>query len=109
MAIPMLIIVIIANGFLQTLVSQFALGSTLDLHPLVVLFATTAGGILFGAVGGVFAAPFVKIGLDAYARIKAAGVFGSGTQSAGDAKASGDPAAGAGALEPLAVAEDTAI
>ena len=66
MAIPMLIIVIISNGFLQTLVSQFALGSTLDLHPLVVLFATTAGGILFGAVGGVFAAPFVKIGLDAY-------------------------------------------
>ncbi len=61
MAIPMLIIVIIANGFLQTLVSQFALGSALDLHPLVVLFATTAGGILFGAVGGVFAAPFVKI------------------------------------------------
>ena len=76
MAIPMLIIVIIANGFLQTLVSQFALGSTLDLHPLVVLFATTAGGILFGAVGGVFAAPFVKIGLDAYGRFKAAGLFG---------------------------------
>ena len=45
MAIPMLIIVIIANGFLQTLVSQFALGSALNLHPLAVLFATTAGGI----------------------------------------------------------------
>jgi putative heme transporter len=76
MAIPMLIIVIIANGFLQTLVSQFALGSTLRLHPLVVLISTTAGGILFGAVGGVFAAPFVKIGLDAYERVKAAGVLG---------------------------------
>jgi predicted PurR-regulated permease PerM len=76
MAIPMLIIVIIANGFLQTLVSQFALGTTLRLHPLVVLVATTAGGILFGAVGGVFAAPFVKIGLDAYGRIREAGVFG---------------------------------
>lgn len=109
MAIPMLIIVIIANGFLQTLVSQFALGSTLKLHPLVVLFATTAGGILFGAVGGVFAAPFVKIGLDAYARTKAAGVFGSGTQSPDAADASRSPAAEAGALEPLAAAEDTAI
>ncbi len=62
MGVPMLIIVIIANGFLQTLVSQFALGSALNLHPLSVLFATTAGGILFGAVGGVFAAPFLKIG-----------------------------------------------
>ena len=44
-AIPMLILVIIANGFLQTVISQFALGSALDLHPLAVLFATTAGGI----------------------------------------------------------------
>jgi predicted PurR-regulated permease PerM len=76
-AIPMLIVVIIANGFLQTIVSQFALGSALNLHPLVVLFATTAGGILFGAVGGVFAAPFVKISLDAYERVKDAGVFES--------------------------------
>ena len=71
----MLILVIIANGFLQTVISQFALGSALDLHPLVVLFATTAGGILFGAVGGVFAAPFVKIGLDGYLRVKEAGLF----------------------------------
>jgi putative heme transporter len=75
MAIPMLIVVILANGFLQTLISQFALGSALKLHPLAVLFATTAGGLLFGAVGGVFAAPFLKIGLDAVARLKAAGVF----------------------------------
>jgi putative heme transporter len=76
MAIPMLIIVVIANGFLQTLVSQFALGSALDLHPLAVLFATTAGGILAGAVGGVFAAPFLKIGVDAYGRLRNAGLFG---------------------------------
>ncbi len=75
-AIPMLIIVIIANGFLQTLISQFALGSTLELHPLAVLFATTAGGLLAGAVGGVFAAPFLKIGVDAYARLREAGLFG---------------------------------
>ena len=75
MAIPMLIIVIISNGYLQTLISQFALGATLKLHPLVVLFATTAGSLLFGAIGGVFAAPFLKIGLDAVARLRAAGVF----------------------------------
>jgi putative heme transporter len=106
MAIPMLIIVIIANGFLQTLVSQFALGSTLALHPLVVLIATTAGGILFGAVGGVFAAPFVKIGLDAYARVRAAGVFGRWTPSVADADASAAPAADEAAPTPLAVAED---
>ena len=99
MAIPMLIIVIIANGFLQTVVSQFALGSALDLHPLVVLFATTAGGILFGAVGGVFAAPFVKIALDAYEKCKAIGLFGPvpATEGVADAASHGppDPAGGA--------------
>ena len=75
-AIPMLIIVIISNGYLQTVVSQFALGSALKLHPLAVLFATTAGSALFGAVGGVFAAPFLKIFLDARLKMKAAGLFG---------------------------------
>jgi putative heme transporter len=107
MAIPMLIIVIIANGFLQTLVSQFALGTTLRLHPLVVLIATTAGGILFGAVGGVFAAPFVKIGLDAYARIEAAGVFGRGASPDGGAEASSAPATADDATASLAVADDS--
>ena len=75
-AIPMLIVVIIANGFLQTLISQFALGSALKLHPLAVLFATTAGGLLAGAVGGVFAAPFLKIAVDSYGRLRAVGLFG---------------------------------
>ena len=74
-AIPMLIIVIISNGYLQTIVSQFALGSALKLHPLAVLFATTAGSALFGAVGGIFAAPFLKIFLDARLKLKAAGLF----------------------------------
>ncbi len=87
MAIPMLVLVFIANGFLQTLVSQFALGSALNLHPLAVLFATTAGGLVAGAVGGVFAAPFLKIGLDAYQGIKDAGVFRSRPQTRGAAPA----------------------
>ena len=102
MAIPMLIIVIIANGFLQTLVSQFALGSALNLHPLVVLFATTAGGILFGAVGGVFAAPFVKIALDAYEQCRKVGLFGPSPAAAQVAagSASGGPPDSAGGAPP---------
>jgi predicted PurR-regulated permease PerM len=87
-AIPMLIIVVISNGYLQTLVSQFALGSALKLHPLAVLFATTAGSMLFGAVGGVFAAPFLKIFLDARLKMKEAGLFS-------DTPATSGPAAGA--------------
>ena len=97
MGVPMLIIVIIANGFLQTLVSQFALGSALDLHPLSVLFATTAGGILFGAVGGVFAAPFLKIGVDSYGLMKDAGLFGAkAVDEAGDVPDAAGPPGDAG-------------
>lgn len=95
-AIPMLIIVIISNGYLQTIVSQFALGSALKLHPLAVLFATTAGSALFGAVGGIFAAPFLKIFLDARLKMKAAGLFGpvpapSGERPPTGAGPPGDP------------------
>jgi predicted PurR-regulated permease PerM len=105
-AIPMLIVVIVANGFLQTLVSQFALGSALKLHPLVVLFATTAGGILFGAVGGVFAAPFVKIGLDAYERTRDAGVFGPPRAKMQGAGADESETAGTGDAGLPALAQD---
>jgi putative heme transporter len=74
-AVWMLIFVLIANGPLQTVVSQFALGASLKLSGLVVLFATTGGAILGGAIGGIFAAPFVKIGVDAYRQLKEAGLF----------------------------------
>jgi predicted PurR-regulated permease PerM len=79
--------VLIANGPLQTVVSQFALGASLKLSGLVVLFATTGGAILAGALGGIFAAPFVKIGVDAYRQLKDAGLFDDRPQeaSAGDA------------------------
>jgi predicted PurR-regulated permease PerM len=74
-AVWMLIFVLIANGPLQTVVSQFALGASLKLSGLVVLFATTGGAILGGAIGGIFAAPFVKIGVDAYRQLKDAGLL----------------------------------
>ena len=95
-AIPMLIIVIISNGYLQTIVSQFALGSALKLHPLAVLFATTAGSALFGAVGGIFAAPFLKIFLDARLKMKAAGLFASTSATAAGPGAAPPGGAGAG-------------
>jgi len=92
----MLIIVIISNGYLQTIVSQFALGSALSLHPLAVLFATTGGSLLFGAVGGVFAAPFLKIFVDARLKLKAAGLFSSTPATSAGAA----PPRGAGAGPP---------
>ena len=99
-AIPMLIIVIISNGYLQTIVSQFALGSALSLHPLAVLFATTAGSMLFGAVGGVFAAPFLKIAVDARLKLKAAGLFADGSPEGVNPGEAAAPPGGSGAGPP---------
>ena len=82
-AVLMLIVVLIANGPLQTVVSQFALGAALKLHPLAVLFVTTAGMIMFGALGGIVAAPFLKIVLDAHRQLKAAGLFGPSGEDGG--------------------------
>jgi predicted PurR-regulated permease PerM len=59
-AIAMLVIVILANGLLQNLLQPFAMGSALDLHPLVVLVATIASGCIFGTLGLILAAPLLS-------------------------------------------------
>jgi len=96
-AIWMLIFVLIANGPLQTVISQFALGASLKLSGLVVLFATTGGAILAGALGGIFAAPFVKIAVDAYQQLKEAGLFEDGAPAIDDGPGgTGPPGSGEG-------------
>jgi putative heme transporter len=59
-AIAMLVVVILANGFLQNLFQPFAMGSALHLNPLVVLVVTIGAGCLFGMLGLVLAAPLVS-------------------------------------------------
>jgi predicted PurR-regulated permease PerM len=59
-AVAMLVVVILANGLLQNLVQPFAMGSALDLNPLIVLVATIGAGCLFGMLGLVLAAPLVS-------------------------------------------------
>jgi putative heme transporter len=104
--ILMLVVVLIANGPLQTVVSQFALGAALKLHPLAVLFVTTAGMIMFGALGGIVAAPFLKIVLDAHRQLKAAGLFGEARPQDADTLppdlAPGPPPVGSGGAGPPA-------
>jgi putative heme transporter len=39
-------------------------GHTLDLHPVLVLLAVTAGGSLFGIVGAFLAVPLVAVATD---------------------------------------------
>jgi len=59
-ALIMLLIVLLANGLLQNVVQPFAMGSALDLHPLVVLVLTIGAGCIFGMLGLVLAAPLAS-------------------------------------------------
>lgn len=74
-AVIMLLLVLAANGPAQWVVQPLALGSSLDLHPVAVLFVTMAGSILAGPMGGVVAAPLTAVAVEALRRIQLAGLF----------------------------------
>jgi predicted PurR-regulated permease PerM len=74
-ALIMLVVVFLANGVLQTVVQQIALGATLNLHPLAVLVATILGSIIAGPIGGVISAPLTATVVMAVGRIRASGIF----------------------------------
>jgi predicted PurR-regulated permease PerM len=59
-ALVMLVIFVLANGLLQNMIQPFAMGSALDLHPLVVLIVTIGAGCVFGTLGLVLAAPLLS-------------------------------------------------
>ena len=77
-ALIMLIFVILANGVLQTVVQQIALGSTLNLNPLIVLVASVIGSIIAGPVGGMIACPLTAVAVMAAGRIRQEELMGSG-------------------------------
>jgi predicted PurR-regulated permease PerM len=59
-ALIMLVIVLLANGLLQNILQPFAMGSALDLNPLVVLVITIGAGCILGMPGLVLAAPLTS-------------------------------------------------
>lgn len=59
-AAGMIVVQLLANGILQQLVQPIAYGAALGIHPLAVLIVTMAGGVLFGAVGLILAAPLTS-------------------------------------------------
>jgi predicted PurR-regulated permease PerM len=56
-ALIMLVIVLLANGLLQNIVSPIAMGAALNLNPLLILVVTISAGAFFGMVGMILAAP----------------------------------------------------
>jgi predicted PurR-regulated permease PerM len=62
-ALIMLVIVLLANGMLQNIVSPIAMGATLRMNPLLILVVTISAGAFFGTAGLILAAPLTSAAL----------------------------------------------
>lgn len=56
-ALIMITVSVLYNNVASNVFQPLASGRTLNLHPLMVLVVTTAGGLLFGIIGAMLAAP----------------------------------------------------
>lgn len=60
-ALVVLVVVLVSNLLLENVVEPKVMGGSLDLHPLVVLVVTAAGGVLGGIAGLVLAVPATAV------------------------------------------------
>jgi predicted PurR-regulated permease PerM len=74
-ALIITVAVIISNGVLQTMVNSWALGSSLQLHPLVVFLVTIIAGMVGGALAMIMAVPLTAFIVQTGARLRDEGVF----------------------------------
>lgn len=75
LALIVLVITLVVNLLLENLLEPRLLGGSLDLHPLMILLATSLGGIIAGMIGLILAAPAVAIAFDIKMKLKATGFF----------------------------------
>ena len=66
----MLVIVLTANLLLENLLEPRIMGDRLRIHPLAVLLATAAGGVIGGIMGLILAVPVTVIGFDLVRRLR---------------------------------------
>ncbi|HBX69003.1 MAG TPA: hypothetical protein DEH25_06385 [Chloroflexi bacterium] len=74
-ALIILAAVIISNGALQAIVSSWALGSLLKIHPLVIFLVTIIAGMVGGILSMILAVPITAIVLQVAVRLRLEGVF----------------------------------
>ncbi len=78
----MLFIVLVCNLLLENLLEPKIMSGRLRIHPLVVLIATTAGGVIGGIVGLVLAVPLTVVAVDGIKRLRHLGVLRAARQRA---------------------------
>ena len=73
-AAVMLVVVLASNLLLENFVEPKVMGTSLDIHPLVVLVVTALGGLVGGIVGLILAVPIYVIARDAIGRFRSRGL-----------------------------------
>lgn len=68
-------VVIFTNAVLENVLEPKLLGSSLNLHPIVVLISTVFGGVVAGMVGLILAAPLTSITINLFKELTATGFF----------------------------------
>jgi len=71
-ALIVLIVVLVAHNIIESIVNNFMMSKTLDLHPLATLIATILGSTFGGVLGVTLAAPVLSMALAAYKRLQIA-------------------------------------
>lgn len=74
-ALIIAVAVTISNGALQNAINSWVLGTTLELHPLVVFIVTIAAGIVGGILAMILAVPLTAVVVQAVRRLQDEGVF----------------------------------
>lgn len=68
-ALGVLVVILVAQNVIQTIVTNQIASDKLNIHPLVGLLATLAGGVFLGLLGGVLGTPLAALMLRASARL----------------------------------------
>ena len=92
MALYTLVVVLVAQNILQSVIQGWAIGGALNLHPIVVLIATTVGSIFGGLIGGMLGAPIAAIGVRVMKRLRVAWAVEAGEEAPAAGRAAPDPA-----------------
>ena len=76
-ACAVLALCLLVNLVLENFLEPVLLGSSLNLHPLTILLATSLGGILAGLIGLILAAPVMAIASSIKRELRSTGFFDS--------------------------------
>jgi predicted PurR-regulated permease PerM len=74
-ALIVLVAVIISNGVLQSVISSWALGSMLEIYPLVIFLVTVVAGMIGGILLMILAVPLTAIVIQIVDRLGQEGVY----------------------------------